>query len=531
MAFNEQKKLLSIHSLSLGFKKDNGFQEVVHGIDFDVFEGEILGIVGESGSGKSVTALSILKLLAASGKILNGNIQFDGNEITELSEKQLQKIRGSQISYVFQEPMTSLNSVLTIGKQLEEMLLLHEDMDKEKRQERMVEALEEVGLQQVRELLHAYPHQLSGGMRQRVMIAMAMICRPRLLIADEPTTALDITVQAKVLDLLKELNQKHGTTILLISHDLFVIRSICSRVIVMRQGDIVEQGNVDFIYESPNADYTKQLLEASLHLHSIKEDDKSLKKSEEDRKPVLSVKQLSVCYPNRKERLFAKTTKKEVVKKVSFDLYQGEIFGIVGESGCGKSTLVKAIAGLNPMVTGVIDSYKIRPQMVFQDPYSSLNPSKTIGWLLEEPLRLTKTFTKEQRKQLVLEMLQKIGLGEQYFNRLPSDLSGGQRQRVAIGMAVITNPALVILDEPVSSLDVTVQEQILDLLLQLRNEYQLSYLFISHDMGVIRKLCDRVAVMYAGEIIELDDCETVFCQPQKEYTKQLIQAAEYQKNM
>lgn len=517
-------KLLSIHSLHLGFESEKGCKEVVHGIDFDIYEGEILGIVGESGSGKSATSLSILQLLPSNGRILEGKITFENQEISEYSEKQLQQIRGSQISYVFQEPMTSLNPVLTIRKQLEEMLILHESLDSKARIERMRKALQEVGLVDADNILNQYPHQLSGGMRQRVMIAMAMICEPKLLIADEPTTALDVTVQVKVLQLLKQLNENHKTAIALISHDLSVIHSICHRVVVMKDGNIVEQGTVSDIYENPKAEYTKQLLQASLHIHSIEEGNKQM--HQETSNVLLSLKDVSVFYPGSRKKLFAKRELKQIVSNVSFEMAQGEIFGIVGESGCGKSTLVKAIAGLNTMTLGVICCKDTQPQMVFQDPYSSLNPAKTIGWLLEEPLRLKTEDSKEVRRQKVVTMLNQIGLNEEYINRLPADLSGGQRQRVAIGMAVITNPKLIILDEPVSSLDVTVQEQIIGLLLDLRKVYKLSYLFISHDMGVVRKLCDRVAVMYQGKIVELDTCATIFNEPKHEYTRQLIHSAQ-----
>lgn len=521
------KPLLSVKNLEIGFGLKKQATPVVHKISFDIMEGEIIGIVGESGSGKSVSALSLVGLLAAEGRVLNGDICFDGRMLNQMSEKELQKIRGNEISYVFQEPMSSLNPVLTIGYQMEEMLLLHEKLEKENRKKRILTMFEEVGLRDGESLLEKYPHQLSGGMRQRVMIAMAMICRPRLLIADEPTTALDVTIQAKVLKLLKRLNQEYHTTIILISHDLAVIKSICNRVFVMYQGDIVERGTIQDIFTNPQKEYTKRLLEASLLVHTLEEQklkEKYESASKQKDSISLNVEDLHVCYEEKREKLFGKRKQKEVVHGVSFTMSRGEILGIVGESGCGKSTMAKAIAGLNKNITGSVKLTCNHPQMVFQDPYSSLNPTKKIGWLLEEPLKLSKKFTSDERKEKVDKMLERVGLSKEYADRYPSNLSGGQRQRVAIAMAIILKKEFIILDEPVSALDVTVQEQILKLLLDLRQEYGLTYLFISHDMGVIQKICDRVGVMYQGKLIELSKTKELFEKPQEEYTKKLLSA-------
>lgn len=522
-----KQPLLSVKELEIGFGTKKSALSVVHKISFDINEGEIVGIVGESGSGKSVSALSLLGLMAAEGRILGGEICFDGRVLTQMSEKELEKIRGNEISYVFQEPMSSLNPVLTIGYQMNEMLLLHEKIGKEERQKRILTMFEEVDLRDGEQLLEKYPHQLSGGMRQRVMIAMAMICKPRLLIADEPTTALDVTVQSKVLALLKKLNQEYHTTIILISHDLAVIKSICKRVFVMHEGNIVEQGSVKDIFKNPQQDYTKRLLEASLLVHTLNE--QSLKDDYKNGQQVdwqhsLTVKDLHVFYEGKKEKLFSRKKRIEVVHGVTFTMNKGEILGIVGESGCGKSTMAKAIAGLIKNTTGSIEMSCKHPQMVFQDPYSSLNPLKKIGWLLEEPLKLSKSFTDAERKAKVNEMLEKVGLSSEYANRYPSNLSGGQRQRVAIAMSIILNQEFIILDEPVSALDVTIQEQILKLLLELRQEYDLTYLFISHDMGVIQKICDRVGVMYQGNLIELRKTKELFENPQQDYTKKLLSA-------
>lgn len=536
------KSLLSVKELEISFPTIQGRKAVAHRISFDVKVGEIVGIVGESGSGKSVTALSILSLLSAEGCVTHGTIDLEGRILTALSEKELEKIRGKEISYVFQEPMTSLNPVLTIGNQLEEMLLLHEILSKEERRQRILSMLEEVELHDGIQLLEMYPHQLSGGMRQRVMIAMAMICKPRLLIADEPTTALDVTVQIKILELLRKFNREYHTTIILISHDLSVIRSVCNKVMVMYEGNIVEQGFVREIFAKPKHEYTKKLLKAALLVHGQQEltgsnsrkleaGVRDLSNSEQDveafslHNPLaLVVKDLQVCYEDKRKHLFGKKNWKEVVDGVTFSVKRGEILGIVGESGCGKSTMAKAIAGLIKHTTGTIEMACRQPQMVFQDPYSSLNPAKKIGWLLEEPLLLSKKLSKNDRRLKVEEMLTKVGLSKDYANRYPVNLSGGQRQRVAIAMATIQNQEFIVLDEPVSALDVTVQEQILELLLQLRKEYNLTYLFISHDMGVIQKVCDRVGVMYQGRLIELKKTEELFLSPTEEYTKKLLGA-------
>ncbi len=523
----QDKILLSVQDLTLAFQSKQSNTEVVHGISFSVKEGEIIGIVGESGSGKSVTSLSLLSLLANSGRITQGEIKYKDLSLSSMSEKDLEKIRGKEISYVFQEPMTSLNPVLTIGYQLEEMLILHEKLSKEERKQRILEMLYEVELQDGEQILGKYPHQLSGGMRQRVMIAMAMLLRPRLLIADEPTTALDVTVQIKILELLRKLNKEFHTSIILISHDLAVIKSICSRVMVMYQGHIIEQGTIAKIFTNPEEEYTKKLLEAALLAHTDSERVSACSNSsisdwkEED---TLVVEDLCVYYPETKLKLFGKIGKKEIVHHVSFSMKKGEILGIVGESGCGKSTMAKALAGLIKDISGRIHMDCKQPQMVFQDPYSSLNPAKKIGCLLEEPLLLSKSYTKQERKDKVEEMLYKVGLTAEYANQYPANLSGGQRQRVAIAMAIMLNQEFIILDEPVSALDVTVQEQILELLLHLRKEYDLTYLFISHDMGVIQKICDRVGVMYQGELIELRETKELFEDPKEEYTKKLLNA-------
>ena len=516
---NKKPDLLSIQDLSISFGERKK-KEVVHKISFSVKQGEILGVVGESGSGKSVTALSVLRLLAEGGEITNGCIWFDGMDLTKLSESEMVKIRGDEISMVFQEPMTSLNPVLTVGVQVEEMLLIHSKKTSEERKTAVYEMMREVGLKNPELIYSKYPHQLSGGMRQRIMIALAMICKPRLLIADEPTTALDVTIQAKILALLKELNQKHGTTILFISHDLTVVRNLCDRLIVLYDGQIVESGESRDIFQNPKEDYTKKLLAAAEIVHDSSLGRASITSSVSD--SILEIKDLKVYYTESGKRIFQKKQRKEVVKGISLEVMQGESVGIVGESGCGKSTLAKAITGLISDIEGEILRKEQKPQMVFQDPYGSLNPSKRIGWLLEEPLKLQKGLSKQEREQRVEEILQKVNLPTEFKNRFPRDLSGGQRQRIAIARAMILHPKFVVLDEPVSALDVTVQAQVLELLKNLKQEFKLTYLFISHDMGVIHSMCDRVCVMYQGEIEERGRTEDVFQNPTHDYTKQLL---------
>ena len=540
--------LLELSGVAVGFpEKGRGVKLVTQGVSLYVDPGEAVGIVGESGSGKSVSMLASVGLLSGGGRIVEGSVRFlHGEEYIELNtlgQKELNEVRGDEISMIFQEPMTSLNPVMTVGRQVCEMLVLHTDCAGEERRGRVLDMFKEAGLSDVEALYEKYPHQLSGGMRQRVMIAMAMILRPKLLIADEPTTALDVTVQAKILKLLKKFQTEYGTAILLISHDLGVIRSVCSRAAVMCGGRIVEQGDVENLFEHPQEDYTKKLLSAALGKENVLRE-AGVKSSGE---VSVRVEDYSVFYeekakrnergknrikdvPEGKSRLSALSallngkTRREVVKHVSFELYAGEIVGIVGESGCGKSTLAKALAGLNPLTEGKAWISCSQPQMVFQDPYGSLNPAKTIGWLLTEPLRLPRIGTRQEQYRAVCEMLDKVGLGEKYYGRYPGTLSGGQRQRVAIAMAIMLRRSFIVLDEPVSALDVTVQEQILVLLVKLQKEFGLTYLFISHDMNVIHRICDRVFVMYGGEIVESGEASQVFLNPKHPYTKKLLSA-------
>ena len=550
---SKKDTLLNIENLSIGFTKRRKTNTVVDHISLEVKKGEILGIVGESGSGKTMTALAVMGLLPVSAKILSGGIHFLGNNLLAMEEKKLRRLRGPEISMVFQDSMTSFNPLLTIGDQVEEMLRLHSKYTKEECKALTLEALTEVGLSEPHEIYHRYPHQLSGGMRQRAMIAMAMVAGPKLVIADEPTTSLDVTTQSKILKLLQRMNDKHGTSIILISHDLRVIQSICGRAIVMKDGKIVESGMAKELFAHPNTEYTKQLVAAvpmlffkskgeqnetfptDLKENADIEDKNGLADHNKEQKEILAVQNLNVFYSEKGIGLLAKKSRKHVIKDATISVRQGETLGIVGESGSGKSTLAKAIVGLNKEFEGTIkindvaaigsEASAVKPQMVFQDPYSSLNPTKKIGWILEEPLKLQTNLGKKERMARVNEMIQQVGLTSKHLERYPFQLSGGQRQRVAIAAALIVNPKLVILDEPVSSLDVTIQAQILRLLKELQKKYNLTYVFISHDLNVIFQICNRVCVIYQGEIVEMKEVRELFYQPQHEYTKELLKSA------
>lgn len=558
--------LLRVENLTIGFPSHGQLTPVVDHVSFTLERGEILGIVGESGSGKTMSALAMMSLLPKSAQIMEGKIYFEDQEILTASDDVCRTLKGTRMAMIFQEPMTSFNPVMTIGAQVEEMLRLHEKCSSSEYKERTILILQEVGLDEAEAVYQKYPHQLSGGMRQRAMIAMAMITGPQLLIADEPTTALDVTIQNKILMLLKKINQVHGTTILLVSHDLGVIKRVCNRALVMKEGKVVESGDAKDLFANPQTEYTQKLvaaapatwmkqqemkddyrktkverglqpLQSTLELENDIEFVGNSKEPKEDllRKNVLDVEHLNVYYQERTKGLFSGKEKKQVVKNASLHIEKGESLGIVGESGCGKTTLAKAIAGLIGDTDGEVSIHSetlqekhetaYRPQMVFQDPYGSLNPARKIGWILEEPLKIRGGFSKEERKAKVLDVIRQVGLNEKHIGRRVSQLSGGQRQRVAIAAALILNPQLIILDEPVSSLDVTVQAQILELLKNLQKQYQLSYLFISHDLNVVYQVCDRICVMYQGEIVETRYTRDLFIDPQNDYTKALLEAS------
>ncbi len=426
------KELLKIENLTIGFPMKDGMHTVVDHMHLTIDRGEIVGIVGESGSGKSMTSLAIMGLLSPEARVLEGAIRLNGQELLSMPRNMRREIQGNHMSMIFQEPMTSLNPVMKIGAQVGEILKLHTDLDKQVIHERVIEALDSVGLMQPELLVDKYPHQLSGGMRQRVMIAMAIINHPDLIIADEPTTALDVTVQAQILNLLKKIHKDTGSSILFISHDLNVIKEVCQRVIVMYRGCIVEEGEVYQVLRHPKHAYTKKLV-ASMP-------DEVNKNISSD--VLLRVSDLNVYYKESKRLLSDKKERKHVVHNMSFDVYEGEILGVVGESGCGKSTLAKTIVGLNTEFDGRIEMDGLKPQMVFQDPFSSLNPAKKIGWIMEEPLKLKGIKDKKQRRAQAEQMLEDIGLDASYANRYARELSGGQRQRISIGLALMRGERL-----------------------------------------------------------------------------------------
>lgn len=513
--FSGDSAFLSVSNLTMGFADGDEYSEILHGISFEVNRGEVLGIVGESGSGKSVTAFSIAGLLAENAVVTGGNIVLDGHDLESLHPSERRRLLGKDISFIFQEPQTSFNPVYTIEEQLSEICADRETVKN---------ALLSVGLDDTETILDSYPHELSGGMRQRVMIAMAMLIRPGLLIADEPTTALDASLQKVILGLIKKMNDDFGTTVILISHDLKVINAICGRTMVMKDGVIVESAETNRLIRNPQTEYTKNLMSAAKREFTLPETKKA------DNKTVIYCDDLNIYYEETSKKLFAKKTWKHVVKDIkNFRVYKGEILGIVGESGCGKTTLVKAICGLAEKMDGTLSiKNNKQPRMVFQDPFSSLNPAMKVGRLLEEPLRISyrgsRKLSAPERRERVVAMLTDVGLidTEDILSRRVSELSGGQRQRVAIALALIKKSDIIVLDEPVSALDVTVQKQIIELLAKLREKHGITYLFISHDIDLVKRVCDRVIVMNDGRIVESGDAKKVIEEPENEYTKKLI---------
>lgn len=513
--------MIKIEDLTVAFSKT----PAVNHVNLEIGQGEILGIVGESGSGKSVTALTLLGLVAESAQVVSGKITFHDVTLVEAGrprDKALyRQFQGDKMSMIFQEPMTSLNPTKVVGAQVEEMLKLHTALTAKERKEKVCESFALVGLKNPEKLYHCYPHQLSGGMRQRVMIAMATILHPDLIVADEPTTALDVTIQNQIIDLLKEINEKEKNAMIFITHDLNLAKRICHCIAVMKDGQIVEMGETAEIFEHPKEAYTQKLIGA-VPTRQKRE------RIEVTGKPIVEVKDLNVFYQENSGKLFGRKFKRCVVADANFVIYEGETLGLVGESGCGKSSLSKAILGMNKDITGKVNHTTIRPQMIFQDPYSSLNPTKSVEWLLAEPLRAageldsTLKLSEADRKAAVCDMLQKVGLSEKYLTRKPAELSGGQRQRISIAQALITRPGLVVADEPVSALDVTLQAQIMELMRALQEEMKVAYLFISHDINVVYQMSDRIMVMKDGRIVEQGKTEELFSCPKEEYTKQLL---------
>lgn len=530
--------MIKIENLSVAFDGT----EVVKKVCLTIDDGEIVGVVGESGSGKSVTALTMMGLVSEEATITSGKIWYDDTLLLEAGKPRdkalYRNFQGSKMSMIFQEPMTSLNPTKRVGNQVEEMLKLHTtDLTAKQMKEKVLEAFLSVGLKDAERVYECYPHQLSGGMRQRVMIAMAIILHPGLVVADEPTTALDVSVQSQIIRLLRKINKEQKNSMLFITHDLNLAKRLCNRVVVMKDGNVVESGTVSEIFNHPKEEYTRMLIEAvpsrekKMQRFSLNVGDIQNTNGQNmllQRPDILEVKDLNVSYMDGSNSLFSSKKKKQVVTGATFTMKQGEILGLVGESGCGKTTLSKAILGMNKDVEGSIIHHSNQPQMIFQDPYSSLNPAKTIGWLLQEPLRAAglrdKQFemTKQDREAVAFDMLHKVGLSDKYFYRKSSQLSGGQRQRISIAQALITRPGLVIADEPVSALDVTIQAQIMELMRKLQEEMKLSFLFISHDINVIYQMSDRIMVMKEGKIVEIGETQEIFDNPKEAYTKQLL---------
>ncbi|MCK9302548.1 MAG: ABC transporter ATP-binding protein [Bacteroidales bacterium] len=570
--------ILSLNNFSLSYLSDDIFSRVVDNVSFTVEKGKTLGIVGESGSGKTVTALSLIRLLdypparIDSGSAILYDDEGKSVDLLSIDEKKLFKFRGRRISCIFQTPMTSLNPTIRCGHQVTEAILTHKKCTKKEARTEAIRLFEEVDLPRPENIFKSFPHQISGGQRQRVMIAMAIACKPDILIADEPTTALDVSVQKTIIDLLRSLQNRYNMSIIFISHNLSVIRQIADFVVVMNKGKIIETNTVQEIFENPRQPYTMGLIACKPPLkyrlkylptveeiQSLSKKDENFDVTEHIKKliisergndidkvkskadKILSVKDLTVCY-SKKQNLFGVTTEYlKAVDDVSFDILRGETLGILGESGCGKSTIARAITGLVVPTSGKIflgglnilemkgknrREYCRQLQMVFQDPYSSLNPHKTVGQALMEPLEIFKIYdTREQRRERVSYLLDKVGMLASDFDKYPHEFSGGQRQRVCIARALTMEPNLLICDEPVSSLDVSVQAKVLNLLQQLKEDFNLSMLFISHDISVIHHISDRVIVMKNGTIIEEDCPFNIINFPQKEYTRQLIEAA------
>ena len=524
--------LLSVRDLRVGFGQNPAANEVVKGVSFDLAPGETLAIVGESGSGKSVTALSVNRLVDfGGGRITGGSIllqRSDGSvlDIASADERVVRTIRGRDVGMIFQEPMTSLNPVHTIGAQIEEAFRLNRGLRGAEAQRAAFDVLERVRIPDARSRLAYYPHQLSGGMRQRVMIAMALASSPRLLIADEPTTALDVTVQAQIMALLAELRTETGMSMIFITHDIGLVAGIADRIMVMQEGVAVEQNSTDAVLDNPQHDYTRHLLKAVPHFTSgkaVRSDSERNATSE----PIIKVENLAVRFPVKKG-LFKPKGAIHAVDGVSFDLMPGETLAIVGESGSGKSTTARAILGLNEKHRGDIVARAGRSrrpiQMVFQDPFASLNPRLNVEALMAEPAIANGQRLDDRLRDRMRFLLDRVGLPADALDRYPHQFSGGQRQRLCIARVLMLNPDVVVLDEAVSALDVSVQARVLELLVDLQREFGLAYLFISHDMAVVERIAHRIAVMYAGQIVEIGEARAVLSDPQHSYTKRLISA-------
>lgn len=555
------KTILTVRNLSISFYNNETESSILKDISFQLNENEILGVVGESGSGKSVTALAILGLLPKNiSEITNGNILYNNRDLIEFTDDELQSIRGKEISMVFQEPMSSLNPSMSCGKQVAEVLSQHTKLSIAEIKEEVMSLFNKVKLPNPERIYKAYPHEISGGQKQRVMIAMAIACKPKILIADEPTTALDVTVQAEIIKLLKSLQAEYKMSILFISHDLSLVSEIANKVMVMFKGEIVEQGNVNSIFSSPQHNYTKALiasrpstktrLKVLPTISDILSDSVNREVvSQEERKnthqdmyskpPILEVINVSKVFWNR-TGIFKKSTAFKAVDQVSFKVYEGETLGLVGESGCGKSTLSNLILQLDTATEGTIfykgtDITKLSKthlrklrkeiQIIFQDPFASLNPRLSIGEAIIEPMMVHKIGDNyKERQERVLQLLKRVGLDETAFNKYPHQFSGGQRQRIGIARAIALEPKLIICDESVSALDISVQAHVLNLLNELKENFNFTYIFISHDLAVVKYMSDQLIVMKSGQIEETGEADAIYNDPISNYTKKLIHA-------
>ena len=519
--------VLSVKNLSISFKNNSDSKTVLINSNFKIKRGTTLSLVGESGSGKSITSLALVSLLPLNASIV-GSINFNGEELIGLSEIELQKIRGNKISFIFQEPMTSLNPLHTIEKQIGESLSFHQNLSGVEKTQKVVELLEKVKIPNAHTRLKDYPHQLSGGQKQRVMIAIALANKPDLLIADEPTTSLDVTIEKEIIDLLMEIKSTEKMSIIFITHNLRIVKQISDTVCVMQNGKIIEQGSTQEIFESPKSNYTKKLLNSS---------PKGFKKNNSKKiSQILNVRNLKVWFPIK--RGFLRRTKGfiKAVDQISFDLMEEETLGIVGESGSGKTSLALAILKLinsegsitfqNQNLQNIksknLLTFRKNAQIIFQDPYGSLSPKMNIEAIVGEGLDVHEKISKSKRIEMILQILNEVGLDEDMITRYPHEFSGGQRQRIAIARALILKPKLLILDEPTSALDVSVQLQVINLLKTIQKKYSLSYIFISHDIALIKSVSDKIIIMKDGIIVESGETKSLFSKPKENYTKNLI---------
>ncbi len=557
----QQSPILIIKNLHVAFKTESGLNEVLCGISYNLYSDEILGIVGESGSGKSVASLAIMGLLTLkSGVTTLGEVIFNAENLIDCSQKQLESIRGKKIAMIFQEPMSALNPSICCGKQVEEILLQHTNITTKEANKEVVRLFNAVKLPEPKKTYKKYPHEISGGQLQRVMIAMAIACKPEILIADEPTTALDVTVQKEIIALLKTLQKEFKMSVIFISHDLALVSEIADRVLVMYKGAIVEKGDTKSVFKNPQKEYTKALIGARPRLKSrlkklptisdflsgiipkaliTKTARKEKHKNIYSSAPLLEVINLEKTYYS-KASFFGIKTALKAVDNVSFKVYSGETLGLVGESGCGKSTLGKAILQLDKATAGTLKykgddvtnlskkalrTLRKEIQIIFQDPYASLNPRLTVGMAIMEPMKVHGLFSSDnERKARTIEILEKVGLEAAHFDRYPHEFSGGQRQRIGIARTIAVQPKLIICDESVSALDISVQAQVLNLLNTLKEDYGFTYIFISHDLSVVKFMSDQLMVMNKGKIEEIGEADSIYESPQKEYTKTLIEA-------